>query len=88
MAKKELEEQWIQVVLVDMIWHSVEWALPISNEMFTSGKYPKDTYFVLYCHSGWSSGYVQKQLKPQLPQYNFVNMDWGIMAYQIYKMNN
>lgn len=85
--KKELESQWIPVVLVDMINHPVEWSTPISNDLFMSGKYPKNTYFILYCHSGGSSGYVQKQIKPQLPHYNIINMDGGIYAYQIYVMN-
>jgi hypothetical protein len=74
--------------LVDMINHPVEGSIPISNEIFFWNKYPDWTFFVLYCHSWWSSGYVQKQLKPQLPQYNIINMDWGIMAYQIFRMNN
>lgn len=86
--KKELEKEGIQVVLVDMIGHPVEGAIPASNEIFFGNEYPKNTYFVLYCHSGGSSGYVQKQLKEKLPQYNIVNMEGGTYAYQIYKMNN
>lgn len=39
------------------------------------------TIFVLYCHSGGSSGFLQKQLTPKFPQYNFVNMAGGIGAY-------
>jgi rhodanese-related sulfurtransferase len=84
--QKELEAQGVQVVLVDMIHHPVPGSTPISNDLFLSGKYPEGTYFVLYCHSGGSSGYVQKQLKPQLPQYNIINMDGGIYAYQVYKL--
>ncbi len=83
--KKELEAQWINVVLVDMINHPIEDSIPISNELFFGNKYPEWTYFILYCHSGWSSGYVQMQLKPQLPQYNIINMDGGIIMYQLQK---
>ena len=84
--KKELEAQGIQVVLVDMIGHPVEGAIPISNEMFFGNVYPAGTYFILYCHSGGSSGYVQKQLREKVPQYHIVNMEGGIYAYQLYKM--
>lgn len=85
--KQQLEAEWIRVVLVDMIGHPVEWAVSISNELFFSGEYPEGTVFVLYCHSGGSSGYVQKQLKPALPQYTIINMDGGIWAYRIFAMN-
>ncbi len=85
--KKELEEEWVQVVLVDMIGHPVEWAIAISNEMFFANQYPAGTHFVLYCHSGGSSWYVQMQLTPMLPQYTIINMAWGIWMYQIEKMN-
>ena len=61
--KKALEEQGIKVVLVDMINHPVEGAVPISNEIFFGNRYPKGTFICLYCHSGGSSGYVQMQLK-------------------------
>ena len=83
--KKKLESDGIQVVLVDMIDHPVPDAVPISNELFFAGHYPEGTYFVLYCHSGGSSGYVQMQLKPQLPQYHFINMSGGIGMYEIQK---
>lgn len=79
--KKTLEAQGIKVVLVDMIGCPVEWAVPISNELFFDNLYPEGTYFILYCHSGGSSGYVQMQLKPQLPQYHIINMDGGINMY-------
>ncbi len=85
--KKELESQGINVVLVDMINHPIDWSVPISNEIFFGNQYPEGTYFILYCHSGWSSGYVQMQLKPQLPQYNIINMDGGIIMYQLQKNN-
>jgi hypothetical protein len=80
-----LESKWVRVVLVDMINHPVEDAIPASNEIFTENKYPAWTYFCLYCHSGWSSGYVQMQLKPQLPQYTIINIDGGIHMYNIQK---
>ena len=83
--KKDLEAQGVKVVLVDMINHPVEWAVPISNEMFAGNHYPEGTVFCLYCHSGWSSGYVQMQLKPQLPQYTIINIDGGILMYTIQK---
>lgn len=50
--KKVLESDGIKVVLVDMINHPVEDAVPISNELFFGNQYPEGTYFVLYCHSG------------------------------------
>ena len=81
--KKVLESQGINVVLVDMINHPVEGSVPISNELFFGNQYPDGTYFVLYCHSGGSSGYVQMQLKPQLPQYTIINMDGGIHMYNL-----
>jgi len=84
--KKKLEAEWVQVVLVDMIAYPVEWAVQISNELFFDKKYPDETYFVLYCHSGGSSWYIQKQLTTKLPQYNFINLDGGIMWYQMLKM--
>lgn len=79
--RKELEKQSIPVVLVDMIDHPVENSVPISNELFDN-KYPDGTYFVLYCHSGGNSGYLQKQLSPKFPQYHIINMAGGIGAYQ------
>lgn len=86
--KPELEAEGKKVILVDMIGQPVEWAVSISNELFFSGVYPEGTVFVLYCHSGGSSGHVQKQLKPALPHYTIINMEWGIGAYKIYKMNH
>ena len=79
--KKQLESQGTRVVLVDMINHPVEDAIPISNEIFFDNHYPEGTVFCLYCHSGGSSGYVQMQLKPRLPQYVFINIDGGILSY-------
>ena len=86
--KKELESQWVQVVLVDMIGHPVDGSITISNDLFMGWTYPEGTYFILYCHSWWTSGYVQKQLKVMTPHYNVINMDWGIYAYSVYKLNN
>ncbi len=79
-TRKKLEEEGETVVLVDMIGHPVPGSVPISNELF-AGQYPDGTYFVLYCHSGGSSGFLQKQLTPKFPQYSFVNMAGGIGAY-------
>ena len=84
--KKEFEEQGIQVVLVDMINHPVEGAIPISNEIFFGNQYPEGTHFCLYCHSGGSSGYVQMQIKEQLPQYTIINIDGGINMYNLQKI--
>lgn len=83
--RKALEAEGKKVVLVDMINHPIEDAIPISNELFFNQEHPEWTYFVLYCHSGGSSGYVQMQLKPMLPQYNIINMDWGIIMYNLQK---
>lgn len=83
--RKRLESDGIQVVLVDMIHHPLEDSVEISNELFFSNNYPEGTYFVLYCHSGGSSGYVQMQLKPQLPQYHIINMLGGIGMYEMQK---
>lgn len=85
--KEMLEKEGTQVVLVDMIDHPVEGAVPISNELFFDKTYPEGTYFVLYCHSGGSSGWVQQQLKPQLPEYFFINLEWGILMYELEKGN-
>ena len=66
-------------------------SVPISNEallflVFDALPYGK-TASVLICHyiqtvliSFWSSGYLQKKLTPQFPQYHFVNMKGGIGA--------
>ena len=86
--RKLLESDGIQVVLVDMIRHPIEDAVEISNDLFFGNHYPDWTFFILYCHSGWSSGYVQMQLTPLLPQYNIINMSGGIGMYDIEKMNN
>ncbi len=74
--KKEL---WKNLVLVDMIRHPVEGSIPLSDELF-SWKYPDGTIFALYCHSGWSSGYLQMQLAPKMSQYTFINIQWGILS--------
>ncbi len=79
--KKKLELEGGKVVLVDMINHPVEGSVPISNEVFDISKNQKGTYFVLYCHSGGSSGMVQKQLTSQLPEFNFVNLAGGVGLY-------
>lgn len=78
---KELREQNIQVYLVDMIEHPVPGSTPISNELFEE-EHPDGTYFALYCHSGGSSGFLQKKLSPMYPQYHFVNILGGIGLYQ------
>ena len=77
--KTQKEKFGKQIVLVDMINHPVENSVAISNEMF-GWEYKNWTVFVLYCHSGWSSWYIQMQLTPQLPQYKFVNVNGGIMS--------
>ncbi len=79
--KSELEEQGIKVILVDMIDHPVPGSTSISNELFNQD-HPEGTYFVLYCHSGGSSGHLQKQLEPQFSQYHIINMTGGIGMYQ------
>ncbi|MDD2565851.1 MAG: hypothetical protein PHZ26_01610 [Candidatus Gracilibacteria bacterium] len=68
-----------KIVLVDMIGQPLEGSVTISDELF-SGKYLPGTIFALYCHSGGTSGYLQMQLSPQLPQYTFVNIKGGIMS--------
>ena len=78
--RKELEEQGVDIILVDMIDHPVDGSTPISNELFT-GNYPEGTYFVLYCHSGATSGSLQKKLAPEFPHYEFINLEGGIRAY-------
>lgn len=84
--KKSLENQGKQVVLVDMVNDIIEWAIHISNDLFFSGHYPEGTTFCLYCHSGGSSGYVAKQLQPQLPQYRFINITGWLCTYKLYKL--
>lgn len=79
--RKKIEEEGGTVVLVDMIDQPVPNSVPISNELF-QGKYPDGTYFVLYCHSGGSSGYLQKELSKEYPQYKIVNMLGGIGLYE------
>lgn len=76
---KNKKELWEKVVLVDMIGHPVEWSIEASDEIF-NGKYPDGTIFALYCHSGWSSWYLQMQLAPILTKYVFVNIKWWILA--------
>jgi len=83
--KKKLEAEGKKVVLVDMINQPIEDSIPISNEIFFDWRYPDGTTFCLYCHSGWASAYVQTQLEPQLPQYNFVNMVGGSGLYFLMK---
>lgn len=80
------EEFWDKIVLVDMINHPIDWekCVPISNEMFDSWEYLEWTIFVLYCHSWWSSWYVQKQLAPKFPQYQFVNLAWWIWMWNLF----
>ena len=79
--KKNKEQFWDQIVLVDMINHPLPDSVAISNELFDTSVNPEGTYFVLYCHSGGSSGALQKQLTPQLPQYVIVNLVGGIGMY-------
>lgn len=76
---KQKEILWDKIVLVDMIDHPVDKSIPLSDELF-AGKYPDGTIFVLYCHSGATSGHVQKKLAPQFPQFRFVNMSGGICS--------
>ncbi|AHB41468.1 TPA: hypothetical protein DIC40_05640 [Patescibacteria group bacterium] len=83
--RKALEANGIKVILVDMINHPIEDAIAISNELFFEEQHPEGTVFALYCHSGGSSGYVQMQLKPMLPQYNIINIDGGINMYNVQK---
>lgn len=77
--KKKKSELWEKLVLVDMIGHPVEGSVQASDELF-DGRYPEGTIFALYCHSWWSSGYLQKQLTPVLTQFVFVNIKWWILA--------
>lgn len=68
-----------KVVLVDMIWHPIKDSIVISDSLF-DWSYPEWTVFALYCHSWWSSWYLQMQLAPQMPQYKFVNISGWILA--------
>lgn len=79
--KENKKNLWDKLILVDMIGYPVLDSKTISDEMF-SGKYPEWTTFALYCHSGWSSWYLQMQLSPVMPQYTFVNIAWWIMAFR------
>ena len=77
--KEKLNEK---VILVDMIWHPVNWSKEISDEMF-SWIYPDWTIFALYCHSWGSSWYLQMQLSKMLDKYTFINIKWWILAKKI-----
>ncbi|MDD5769666.1 MAG: hypothetical protein PHE25_01755 [Candidatus Gracilibacteria bacterium] len=77
--KQKKDELGDKIVLVDMIGHPLEGSIEASDELF-DGRYPKGTIFALYCHSGGSSGYLQKQLTPIMPQYVFINIKGGILA--------
>lgn len=74
--KAELLEK---LVLVDMINYPIKWSVTISDELF-DWSYVEWTVFALYCHSGWSSWYLQSQIAPQLPQYKFVNITGWILS--------
>ena len=76
--KKKLGDK---IILVDMINHPIENSVTISNELFDPNNKPAWTIFALYCHSGWSSWYIQMQLAPQLPMYTFVNISGVIISY-------
>ena len=76
------DELFDKLVLVDMIWQPIKNSVVISDELF-DGSYPDWTVFAFYCHSGGSSWYLQMQLAPQMPQYTFVNIAWGIMSLNI-----
>ncbi len=71
---------WDSLVLFDMIDHPVYGSITISEELLFGWKYPNGTTFALYCHSWWSSWYLQMQLTPLLPQYKFINIKWWILA--------
>lgn len=75
--KKDLGDS---AILVDMIGQPVPGSTPLSNALFEK-EYPKDTYFVLYCHSGANSGALQKRISPKYPEYTFINLKGGIGAY-------
>lgn len=79
--RKELESEGHKVILVDMINSPVAGSVPISNELFEEEQ-PDGTYFALYCHSGGTSGFMQKKLKGMFPNYNFVNIMGGIGMYE------
>ncbi|HLD21648.1 MAG TPA: hypothetical protein VJB65_02005 [Patescibacteria group bacterium] len=81
--KAEMEKEGKQVILVDMIADPIPGSVPISNELFQN-KYPDGTVFALYCHSGGTSGMMQKKLTPLFPQYTFINMKGGIGAYRLF----
>jgi rhodanese-related sulfurtransferase len=69
------------IILVDMISNPVKGSTPISNEIFEKSK--KGTIFVLYCHSGASSGMLQKKLTHIFPEYSFINLAGGISSYPL-----
>jgi hypothetical protein len=79
--RKQKEKFWDQIILVDMINHPLPNSVTITNELFDSSNKPAWTVFALYCHSWWSSWYIQMQLTPQLPMYKFVNIKGWIMSY-------
>ena len=86
--KEVLAKNNINVVLVDMVWHPVEWSILSTDDLFFQQQHPEGTYFALYCDSGCSiSGYTKSKLTPLLPQYRFVDISSGAGMYHIEQMN-
>ncbi len=92
--KTKLESDGIQVVLVDLPvgrlpWQdALPWSLEGNEEMFFDNSYPDGTYFVFYCYNGCPiSGYTANKLRPQLPQYHFIDVNGWAAMYEIEKSN-
>jgi len=76
-AKKALEKEGIQVVLVDTILNPIEKAQTVTYNPYELKQYPKGSVFVFYCDSGKDTLARLDEYKKKFPEYHCVSLRGG-----------
>jgi hypothetical protein len=76
-AKKELEAQGVEVLLVDTILNPIEKADTITYNPYELKQYPKGSVFVFYCDTGKDTKERLAEFKQKFPLHHCVSLKGG-----------
>ena len=76
-AKKELENEHRQVLLVDTILNPIEKQDVVTYNPYELRRYPKGSIFVFYCDSGKTTRERLEEYKRRFPEYHCVSLKGG-----------
>jgi peptidase E len=76
-AKKELQKQGVEVLLVDTILNPIEKTKTITYNPFELQKYPHGSVFVFYCDTGKDTKERLAEFKKKFPNHHCVSLRGG-----------